>query len=138
MSGQSRQDDRIHSNGIDFVYYPVTDLTVSVPFYRDTLGLSLESQSEDEGWAEFAVPPTTLAIDEAPFEQSTSGGAGVALAVDDVETATETLRNEGVTVRINPLETRVCEMAIIVDPDDNQIMLHRRNDGTHGRVDPFP
>jgi len=30
------------------------------------------------------------------------------------------------------LETEVCFMAIVADPDDNQILLHQRKDGTAG------
>lgn len=100
----------------------------------------LETRDED-GWAEFALPPTTLALgEENPKAPQTAGegGATVALAVDDVETAIEELRDEDVPVLMDPVETGVCHMAVITDPDDNRIMLHKRNDGTHGRVDPFP
>lgn len=122
------------------MFHIVTDIDASVAFYRDTLGLTLESLSEDGGWAEFAVPPTTLGIDAHPHESSTpgGGGAGVALAVDDVETATDELQNEGVIVLVDPFDTGVCHVAVIADPDDNQSVLHRRNDGTYGRVNPFP
>lgn len=60
------------------------------------------------------------------------------MAVDDVETATEELQDEGVTILMDPIESGVCHMSIIADPDGNPILLHRRNDGTCGRIDPFP
>lgn len=141
MSEQNTQEDRLNSNGIDFVFYTVTDFTASVSFYRDTLGLELELLDEEMGWAEFAAPPTTLAVGEATSQMPITpggGGTGIALAVDDVETSTEDLRNEGTTVRMDPVESGVCHMSMIADPDDNSIILHKRNDGTHGRVDPFP
>ena len=47
--------------GADFVMYPVTNLDRSIAFYRDTLGMNLESKYE-EMWVEFAASPTTLAL----------------------------------------------------------------------------
>lgn len=125
----------------DFVFQAVTDFSTSVSFYRDTLGLEPETIDEDSGWAEFAFPPTTLALGKAspqmPFTPGESG-SGVAMAVDDVETATEELEDSGVTILMDPIDSGVCHMSIIADPDGNPIILHKRNDGTHGRVDPFP
>lgn len=140
MSEQNEQEDRMNSKGIDFVFYTVTDFTASVSFYRDTLGLELELLDEEMGWAEFAAPPTTLAIGEASPQMPITpggGGTGIALAVDDIETDTEKVRNEGGTVRMEPVESGVCQMSMIADPDDNPIILHKRDDGTHGRIDPF-
>lgn len=135
--------EHVNVKATDFVFYTVTDITVSVAFYRDTLGLELELLSDDgeSGYAEFAVPPTTLGLSEAdPQGEFSPGGdgAGIALAVDDVETATEELRNDGIPIHMDPLDTGVCHMSTIADPDGNPIMLHKRNDGTHGRIDPFP
>jgi predicted enzyme related to lactoylglutathione lyase len=125
----------------DFVFQTVTDFSTSIPFYCDTLGLEPETIDEDSGWAEFAVSPTTLALGEAspqmPFTPGESG-SGVAMAVDDVETATEELKDDGVTILMDPIDSGDCHMAIIADPDDNPILLHKRNDGTLGRADPFP
>lgn len=143
MSEQTSEEYSINSKGTDFVSYLVSDLDTSVSFYRDTLGLELELLNDDGdvGFAEFALPPTTLALTETNPEQPSHPGAGgvsIALAVDDVEAATEKLRTEGMTVLMDPLETGVCRMAMVTDPDENPILLHRRDDGTHGRVDPFP
>ena len=131
----------MNAKAVDFVINTVTDLSESVSFYRDTLGLELEMLNEEGGFAEFALPPTTLALGEANPQMPVSpgeGGTSVAMAVDDVEAATEELRNEGTAVLMDPVETDVCRMAMVADPDGNPIMLHKRNNGTHGRVDPFP
>jgi predicted enzyme related to lactoylglutathione lyase len=129
------------AKAVDFVYYTVRDVANSVPFYRDTLGLELESLSEEGlGWAEFAAPPTTLSLVGATPDgpEPGAGGTAIALAVDDVEGAVEELRKEGTTVVMDPLETGACTMAVVTDPDGNPVMLHRRDDGTYGRVDPLP
>lgn len=131
----------MNAKAVDFVYYTVSDIETSVSFYRDTLGLDLETLDEESGWAEFALPPTTLALGEANPQVPITpgdGGVGVAMAVDDVEATAEELQEEGMTVLLEPIELPTCDMAMVGDPDGNPIMLHRRSDGTHGRVDPFP
>lgn len=131
----------MEAKAVDFVYYTVSDISESVSFYRDTLGLDAESVDEDLGWAEFAVPPTTIALGQSNPQIPVTpgeGGVGVSLAVDDVEAAVDELREEGMTVMMDPVDTSVCDMAMVGDPDENPIMLHRRHDGTHGRKDPFP
>lgn len=125
----------------DFVYYTVSDLGTSVEFYRDTLGLEPDWIDEDMGWAEFALPPTTLALgqDSAQLPTQPGGdGAAVAIAVDDVADALDAVRDAGMTVMMEMFESPVCDMAMVGDPDDNPLMLHRRHDGTHGRRDPLP
>ncbi|MFC7068991.1 VOC family protein [Halobaculum lipolyticum] len=156
----------MHATAADFVFYNVDDIERAVSFYRDTLGLPLEAADEEAGWAEFAAPPTTLVLwhdrsgetqvpetggdtddgaagnddDGGEYGSGDGGGSGggVALAVDDVESAVEELRAAGTAVHMDPIETSVCDMAVIGDPAGNTILLHRRHDGTTGRRDPFP
>lgn len=131
----------MYAKAADFVLLTVSDVGESVTFYRDTLGLDLETLDEESGWAELALPPTTLALGEENPNFPTSPGArgiALALAVEDVEEATDELRDEEMTILMEPVETTVCDMALIGDPDDNPLLLHRRHDGTHGRRDPFP
>src|SRR2546430_13100252 len=61
-----------------------------------------------------------------------SGPACVALAVDDVRAAIDICRRHRVKVLIEPVQTRVCWMACIPDPDGNRLCLHSRKDGTAG------
>lgn len=128
------------AKAVDFISCTVSDLGTSVSFYRDTLGLTLEYENEDIGWAEFGAPPTTIALGEAnenvPLTPG-DGGVAIALAVDDVEAALDELRDEGHDVKMDYVDTGVCDMAMVADPDGNPIMLHRRHDGTHGRKNAF-
>jgi len=131
----------MEAKGVDFVMYTVSDLETTVPFYRDTLGLDLEEHLEEFGWAEFAAQPTTLALNERDADEAVdqrADGAAIALAVDDVEEAVATVREAGGTVLSDPVETEVCDMATVTDPENNPLVLHRRHDGTAGRRDPFP
>ena len=87
-------------------------------------------------WQEFDLRGATLAVGAPPFAQPPQagyrGGATVAVAVADAREAVEELRGKGVPVLMEPLETPDCFMAAVADPDGNQIMLHRRKDGTAG------
>jgi predicted enzyme related to lactoylglutathione lyase len=141
VTSETQKFMNMNVKAADFVFIVVTDLSESVSFYRDTLGLDLESMSDEGVYAEFALPPTTLSLGETNPQMPLmpgEGGTCIAMAVDDVETATKELHDEGVTVLMDPIETDVCYMSLVADPDGNQITLHNRKDGTYGRVDPFP
>lgn len=119
---------------VDFIGYEVSDMDQAIAFYRDVLGLELIS-NEGGAFAEFNVPPTTLALYAPGVHESRPpriGGGAVALAVDDVAAAVEELKAKGVTVTFGPYESPVCHMAFILDPDGNSVGLHHRKDGTAG------
>lgn len=123
--------------GTDFVWYEVSDLDRSVAFYRDVLGLSLTMLEKDRfEWAEFDVPPTTLALYSPTTENrpAACGGAGgsIMLAVDDVKAAAETLKAKNIPVTFGPFETPVCWFLEFADLDGNKIGLHQRKDGSWG------
>jgi len=120
--------------GIDFVVYNVSNMQQAIAFYRDTLGLPLESVFEDN-WAEFSVASVTLALCgpewSQPPQRGYQGGATVALAVKDINAAVEELRGKGIAVE-DPGESSVCYIASFEDADGNRLMLHQRKDGTWG------
>jgi predicted enzyme related to lactoylglutathione lyase len=128
------QEEKMKVRGTDFVLYQVTDLDRSIAFYRDTLGMKLEFRVEAFPWAEFTATPTTLALSQ-PAEMSpeqTGGGVSIVLAVDNVVESIKELKEKGVTIVLEAMETPVCWMACIADPDGNVIGLHQRKDGTFG------
>jgi len=118
--------------GADFVSFEVSDLGKSIEFYRDVLGLTLEGHWPDVPWAEFNVPPLTLALTEAPKDRALVTGGSLALAVEDVEAAIAELKEAGVKVFVEPFDSSVCHYALIADPDGNILGIHRRHDGTVG------
>lgn len=118
---------------IDFVVSNVSDIDRAQAFYRDTLGISDPVNSESDGWIEFDTNPVALAIAvPPPGWKQPIGGTAIALAVDDVRAAIEELREKGVAILMEPVDTPVCTMAFIADPDGNAIFLHKRHDGTAG------
>ncbi len=116
---------------VDFVSYNVTDMARSEAFYRDVLGLEVVVPwgGPERRFPEFEAGGTTISLTQLP---QLPMQAIVALAVEDVGAAVEELRGRDVKIVMEPLETEVCFMAIVTDPDDNQILLHQRKDGTAG------
>ena len=102
-------------------------------FYRDALGLTVttprgEAGTRSNGWMELEVGGTSIGL----VAMEPHPNAVMALAVDDVNAALEELRGKGVEIGMEPIETPVCFMAAISDPDGNRILLHQRKDGTAG------
>lgn len=122
--------------GTDFVLYQVTDMDRSIGFYRDTLGMELEVHLAEYAWAELTATPTTLALwDPSKMMEgmtAQSGGAAIALAVEDVKAAVEELKGQEVTILQDTMDSPVCYMAVVADPDGNRVILHQRKDGSWG------
>ena len=114
---------------IAFSCYPVTDLKRAKQFYENTLGLKQTTiwGDENQAWIEYDIGPSTLAITNFPSEWKPSpDGGGVALEVDNFDTAIAELKKAGAKFRVEPTESPVCHMAVVFDPDGNSVCIHKR------------
>lgn len=114
---------------IAFVCYAVADVKLARKFYEETLGLVPGSEwiGEDMGFIEYELGPHTLAIGSgASYFKSGNLGATAALEVEDFDEAIKVLKEKGVPFAMEASDFPTCQMALINDPDGNQIMLHRR------------
>ena len=114
--------------GADFVSVPTRNLEASVAFYGDMLGLHRSVYVPEMGFAEFELGNVTLSVyspDKVGIEFKPSGNA-IALHVDDVAAARQTLSERGVTFFGDTIDTGVCHMGIFADPEGNALMLHHR------------
>jgi predicted enzyme related to lactoylglutathione lyase len=114
---------------IAFVGYPVTDLKRARAFYEQTLGLapSRTFGGDDTGWVEYDLGANTLAIGNgAPDWKASAGGGSAALEVEDMPAAISKLKGDGFPPFLGPIETPVCYMAVVSDPDGNSITIHKR------------
>jgi catechol 2,3-dioxygenase-like lactoylglutathione lyase family enzyme len=118
---------------VDSIGIPSRDTQRSRRFYVETLGLRPDEHAANEFW----VGQTCFAIWEPerfgmPFESTKNGLA--LLRVDDVDAARSKLEEKGVEFKGDTFDTGVCHMATFVDPDGNELVLHRRyapyRDGT--------
>jgi predicted enzyme related to lactoylglutathione lyase len=120
---------------LDFVMYYTKDIRTTRTFYQKLFGFK-RGEEWNDGWSEFATEPITLCLDgpDGPREAKPAvlEAPCVALAVDDVPSAIAKCRKHGVKSLIEPVETRVCWMAWIADPDGNRLCLHSRKNGTAG------
>ena len=114
--------------GVDFVPLATHDIQAAVEFYGTTLGLRRSVYSEDRHYAEFKTGNLTLSVIDAEKMGLEHRLLGIALAlhVEDVAAARETLQERGVAFRGEILDTGVCHMAFFEDPDGNALMLHHR------------
>ena len=110
---------------LDFVGIPTQDPERARSFYVETLGL----RPDDNARFDFWVGQTCFGIWEPesfgmPFTPQKN--AHPALHVDDVAAARAELEGKGVEFIGDILDTGVCHMAFLNDPDGNDLMLHHR------------
>jgi len=121
--------------GIDFVMYCARDVGKTRSWYQALFGLT-KGGEWTKFWSEFATQPVALCLNGPNRSRNDkwtwSGPAAVALAVDDIHAAAEACRRRRVKILKGPVETRVCWMLFVADPDGNRLVLHQRKDGTAG------
>lgn len=113
---------------VDFVALSTKDLGRAIEFYGQTLGLPLSVHLDERNYAEFETGNVTLSVIDAEkmgMDHQVRGHE-IALHVQDVQAARETLEARGVQFRGETLDTGVCHMALFNDPDGNPLMLHHR------------
>ncbi len=115
--------------GIAFTMYPVTDMARARKFYEEDLGLKVARDVRGE-WIEYHLWDNCFAITSMLGDQvkpSADSGGRIALEVQDVDDFVSQLKNKGIRVKAEPFSTRVCRMAVVLDPEGNALTLHTRN-----------
>ena len=115
---------------VAFIVYAVTDPEKSRAFYEGVLGLKLSRRWENE-WIEYDIGDMSLAIARADDENPAGGKRpALALEVSDLDEFVAGLRRKGVKVVQDIFDTPVCRMAVVHDPDGNELIIHKLKD-TH-------
>lgn len=115
---------------VAFTMFAVEDSARARGFYEKTLGFKRGSSSENGVWTEYDLPAGgCLALfkhpDPAHQTQRGSGGASVALEVEDLDALIPQLKAKGVTFKSDIIPSPVCRMSIIEDSEGNTIVLHQ-------------
>ena len=111
---------------IDYTMVVVSDMSRSVEFYRDRLGIPLKFQSPD--WTEFQTGTTTLALHGGGIIPTTppagdptkqAGSCSIGFNVADVDKTYEELKTKGIKFVMPPTqrEGEGIKLAVCVDPD---------------------
>ena len=111
---------------IDYTMVVVSDMTRSVAFYRDILGIPLKFESPD--WTEFQTGATTLALHGGGITQEPSargngdkyaGTCSIGFNVEDVDKTYEELKAKGARFVMPPTqrEGEGIKLAVCIDPD---------------------
>jgi len=117
----------IGATGLAFVGYPVADLERSRQFYGETLGLKCTmDETGDSGmtWIEYELGDATLAISNA-WPPSGQSGPSASIEVEDLDAALDQMKSKGVTITMEMIESPVCHMFAIADPDGNVLLIHK-------------
>jgi predicted enzyme related to lactoylglutathione lyase len=119
---------------VAFTGYPTTDMKRARAFYEGVLNLTPASVFDHDGksWVEYEIGPAVVAIsDMQPDWKPGTEGGGVALEVEDFDASIRWLKEKNVTFIYDAMESPVCHMAIIADPDGNSLVIHKRKPGHH-------
>ncbi len=113
-------------NSIAFTVYPVSQMTQAKDFYEHVLGLKQSYNFQDQ-WVEYDIGSGTFAITTVDMGHAPgTKGAVVGFEVDDLDRFITMLKKKSVPFVVDILETPVCRMAVIEDPDHNHLTIHKR------------
>src|SRR5258707_10798228 len=123
----------VRVRAVDFVMYCTRDMRKTRAFYQKLFGLNRGGEWGNF-WSEFETAPVTLCLNGPSRKPARNwhGPPAIGLAVADIHAAISECRRQKVKVLMEPVETSVCWMSFIADPDGNRICLHQRKDGTAG------
>ena len=111
---------------VDYIKVNVSDMSRSVAFYRDMLGLPLKFESP--GWSEFQTGATTLALHLIRARGGGEGGApaeplagtcSIGISVEDLAATHRELAARGAHFVLAPTEqvNEGIRLAVCIDPD---------------------
>jgi glyoxylase I family protein len=129
----------------------VSDLDRSVGFYRDLFGFRVCYEARDDRWGRVGLglgdmvlelfsdhPDADRVLPLDMLYPAPYGRPKLALTVEDVNTAYETLISQGVEVLGPVTETGVSQFFFALDPDGTMIQLHQFAGGYERLIEMFP
>ncbi len=114
---------------IAFTVYAVTDIGKARAFYEGILGLKPSAEyngTTNPNWIEYPVGSATFAIGSSSQWPPSETGASVAFEVADFDAAVAALKKSGAVFKMEPGSYPSCSMAVILDPDKNKVLIHKR------------
>jgi len=114
---------------VAFTCYPVTDMKRARAFYEGVVGLK-PGEDFQGAWQEYDFGGTCFAISSMIVEFVKPGTQGsVAFEVEDLDGLVMDLKKKGVKFNSEEvMDSPVCRIAFMRDPDGNTISLHQVKD----------
>ncbi len=117
---------------IGYINVFVSNLRVSIDFYTDLLGFTLEMAESQFGYATFKGGNISFALAETDNAQLFGRHTGIGLIVDDIDSAYQTLIDKGVSFDLPPTaQPWGGILALLKDPDGNLFYLDPLKTPTH-------
>ena len=114
------------ATNIAFTGIPVTDMKRARAFYEGVLKLKPSGEFAEGVWIEYEIGPDTIAIGSVGDQwKPSSDGTSVAIEVEDFAEAIKSLKAANAPILDDSVESPVCRMAIVQDPDGNKIIIHK-------------
>ena len=114
------------ATNIAFTGIPVTDIKRARAFYEGVLGLKPSADFNEGVWIEYEIGDDTLAIGSVGDQWKPSpDGTSVAIEVEDLDVALKKLKDSKATIAAEGIESPCCRMAVVQDPDNNKIIIHK-------------
>ncbi len=111
--------------GIACFTYAVADMVRARAFYEGVLGLQPSPDLRGE-WLEYDLGAATFAITTIDIGRPPGAKGGlVAFEVDDLDQTVAALRAAGVPFVFDICESPICRLAMVTDPDGNEIVIHK-------------
>nr|MBA3882389.1 VOC family protein [Chthoniobacterales bacterium] len=82
-------------------------------------------------WIEYEIGSGTFAIGSYGDQWKpgvANSGTMVAFEIDDLDEMMERVKKSGATVAMDLMDSPVCRFGVVLDPDGNAVMLHKRNE----------
>lgn len=112
---------------IAFTVYPVSNMERARAFYEHVLGLH-KTYDYENMWIEYDVGASTFAITTTEMGHAPGAkGAVVAFEVSDLDAFVQKMKERAVSFVMEAVDTPVCRMAVIEDPDGNHVTIHKRH-----------
>jgi len=112
---------------IAFTGTPVTDIKRARDFYERVLGLKPTLETLGGMLVEYGIGNGILTIGcLGEAWKPSSDGPFVALEVEELDQEIKQLESKGVKFAMGATDLPTSRFAVILDPDGNKIMIHRR------------
>ena len=110
---------------VAFVAVAVSDKERARKFYQETLELKPARTQMDGAWVEYDLGPTTIGVGCHPAWKPSRDGTTIAFEVEDIDAAIKSLKQAKARFAAEGIESPVCWMAVVQDPDGNKIIIHK-------------